>query len=353
MDRPVTRPGGGGAGRPPGFPDRPDIADRPNRPGTDRPGLRPGSGGPDRPVNIDNIHVGNNNVINNRPQWANISRDRINNINQNFQGQLNDLQRWNVNHSDRMAGWRNWGDNIRDHWGHDHWHDGLFDHDWWHHHHHDWCGWHYGYWIPAYSWTYWWSTPTYNDVSSWFDWSAPAQVWSEPIYYDYGPGGNVTYDNDNVYVNGQPVATADEYAQSAMDLATVAPPANEEEAKQSEWMPLGTFAISTNQKDVDPNRYLQLAVNKEGVISGTLFNKQTDEAQTVQGQVDKETQRVAIRIGDSDQIVLETGLYNLTQDEVPVLVHIGTDQVENYLLVRLPAPEESQTAPQSPASNPR
>jgi hypothetical protein len=118
-------------------------------------------------------------------------------------------------------------------------------------------------------------------------------------------------------------------------------------------MPLGTFAISTNQKDVDPNRYLQLAVNKEGVISGTLFNKQTDEAQTVQGQVDKETQRVAIRIGDSDQIVLETGLYNLTQDEVPVLVHIGTDRVENYLLVRLPAPEESQTAPQSPASNPR
>lgn len=128
---------------------------------------------------------------------------------------------------------------------------------------------------------------------------------------------------------------------SAMDLATVEPPESEEVAAESEWMPLGTFTISTSEDDTDPTRVVQLAVNKEGIISGTLYNIDTDQSQSIQGQVDKETQRVAFRIGESEDVVAETGLYNLTQDEVPLLIHFGTDRVENYLMVRLEEPEES------------
>ena len=95
-------------------------------------------------------------------------------------------------------------------------------------------------------------------------------------------------------------------------------------------------------KDVEPSRVLQLAVSKDGIVSGTLYNTVTDEAQSVQGQVDKETQRVAVRIGESEDIVAETGLYNLTQEESPVLVHFGSEGVENWLLVRLEQPEESE-----------
>jgi hypothetical protein len=69
---------------------------------------------------------------------------------------------------------------------------------------------------------------------------------------------------------------------------------------------------------------------------------QTDQAHTLQGQVDKDTQRLAFRIGESEDIVVESGLYNLTQDDTPVLVHFGPDQVENWLLVRLAQPEEQQ-----------
>ncbi|MFZ5832819.1 MAG: hypothetical protein ACOY3P_22260 [Planctomycetota bacterium] len=105
-------------------------------------------------------------------------------------------------------------------------------------------------------------------------------------------------------------------------------------------MPLGTFAVAADEKDVDPTRVIQLAVNKQGVVSGTLFNTETDEARTVQGQVDKETQRVTLRIGESENIIVETGLYNLTQNESPVLVHFGPDKVETYVLVRLENPEE-------------
>lgn len=177
-------------------------------------------------------------------------------------------------------------------------------------------------------------------MTNWFTWSAPAAAWSEPVYYDYGTGGNVYYENNAVYVDGQEVGTPQDFAASAATLATVDPPASEEEAESADWMPLGTFAVSSSQKEVDPTRVIQLAVNREGIVSGTLTNTATNDAQTILGQVDKETQRVAFRIGTSDDVVAETGLYNLTQEEAPMMVHFGPDKVENWLLVRLDAPEE-------------
>jgi len=94
------------------------------------------------------------------------------------------------------------------------------------------------------------------------------------------------------------VATAEEFAMSAMDLATVPPPQSDEQAAAIEWMPLGTFAVSTHEKDVEPSHVIQIAVSKEGIVSGTLYNIDTDQCQTVQGQVDKDTQRMALRIGE-------------------------------------------------------
>jgi hypothetical protein len=185
---------------------------------------------------------------------------------------------------------------------------------------------------------------------SWFTWTAPQTVWAQPVYYDYGQGGNVVYNDNSVYINGDQVATSTEFAQSAAELATVAPPASEEEAEKVEWMPLGTFTVSAGERDIDPNRIVQLAVSKEGIISGTLYNTQTDQTQSIQGQVDKETQRVAFRIGESEDIVVESGLYNLTQEQAPLLVHFGPDKVENWLLVRLddPAPNDNSDASGTP-----
>jgi hypothetical protein len=42
--------------------------------------------------------------------------------------------------------------------------------------------------------------------------------------------------------------------------------------------------------------------------------------------------------------VVETGLYNLTQNESTALVHFGPDQTEQDLLVRIKQPAEGQTA---------
>ena len=53
------------------------------------------------------------------------------------------------------------------------------------------------------------------------------------------------------------------------------------------------------------------------------------------GSVDKQTQRVAFTVGDNKDTVVETGLYNLTKDEAPALIHVGKDKTEQWLLVRL------------------
>ncbi|TWT97738.1 hypothetical protein Pla108_18900 [Botrimarina colliarenosi] len=233
---------------------------------------------------------------------------------------------------------------MRHNWGHYHHHHGWFNAGWWGGHPSGVCGWHYGYARRNYGWNYWWTVPVWGAVSNWFTWSAPQNAWSEPVYYDYGTDGNVVYEDNRVYIGGTEVATADEFAMSAMDLATVEPPASEEEAADAEWMPLGTFAVSTDQRDTEPSLTVQLAVNREGVVAGTLYNIETDEAQSLQGAVDRETQRVAIRIGESETLVAETGLYNLTQNEAPVLVHFGADKTENYLLVRLDAPDDDSEA---------
>ena len=47
----------------------------------------------------------------------------------------------------------------------------------------------------------------------------PSTVWSQPVYYDYGQGGNVVYENNSVYIDGQQVASAEEFAESAAVLS--------------------------------------------------------------------------------------------------------------------------------------
>ena len=374
--RPETRPTPGtdlGALERPaiGLPDRPRPETRPGlpnprpdteRPGTDgRPGIgnitrpetrpvpdrRPGSNGRpiinNRPIDIGSIQ-GNNQIINNRPTWVNINNNQFNNIHNQWQNQIGGLHNWQNRNPDRLNYFDRWGNNVRDRWHHHH-HD-WFGPDWWHGHRHGWCGWHYGYRFNYHGWYYWWNVPTYTNCVNWFTWSAPASVWAQPVYYDYGQGGNVVYEDNRVYVNNTPVASADEFAESAALLATVPPPANEAEAETVEWLPLGTFAVTTDIKEVEPTRVIQLAVSKTGIISGTLYNSTTDQAYTIQGQVDKNTQRVAFRVGESQNIVIETGLYNLTQDEAPVLVHYGKERVENWLFVRLENPDPSSTQPQ-------
>jgi hypothetical protein len=206
---------------------------------------------------------------------------------------------------------------------------------WWSKEHPQLADWYYQHGSRNYDWQYWWTSSSWNDLEVWLaDWG----MVGGPVYYDYGTGGNVTYQGGNVLVNGQIVGKSEEFSQSAGEIATV-PAATVAAARQEEWLPLGTFAVVTSSNDVDPSRVLQLAVDRQGIVSGTMHNGSTEKSYIAQGRIDKQTQRVALTIGDKANAVMETGLYNLTQPQTPAIIHYGTARNENVLLVRLDAPQ--------------
>jgi hypothetical protein len=204
-------------------------------------------------------------------------------------------------------------DNFRDH--HPHW-------DFWKDHP-NWARWR---WNRPYRWATW------AAITSWFPWG-----WGQPAYYNYGD--NIYYEGDNVYNSNQEViATTDEYAQQAQDLAASAP---DDLADDTEWMTLGVFALTPDgqSSDVDPVALLQLAVSKDGVIAGTVQNQSTNETSSIEGMVDKDTQRAAWVITGKTSPIMETGVNNLTEDDAPALLHFDDGQTQQWLMVRLEDPE--------------
>jgi len=183
-----------------------------------------------------------------------------------------------------------------------------------------------------------WTFATWPMLDAWFAYPvAPA-----PIYYDYG--NNVTYQNDNVYINGQDVGTGTQYYDQAAALATSGTQADA--PSDGDWLPLGVFAL-TQSGQTSSNLVLQLAINKQGILRGNYTDNQTHQTLPVHGSLDKQTQRVALTVGDNQSTVIETGLYNLTKDEAPALMHFGNQRTEQWLLVRLKNPNATAARPRS------
>ncbi len=85
--------------------------------------------------------------------------------------------------------------------------------------------------------------------------------------------------------------------------------------------------------------FFQLAMNKEGLISGGFTNTLTGDSATVTGAIDRTTQRAAWHVGDKTDTVYEAGVANLTQDVAPLLIHFGTQTTQTWLLVHLSSPD--------------
>jgi hypothetical protein len=179
--------------------------------------------------------------------------------------------------------------------------------------------------------------PATAAVESWLD----ATVAYAP--FDYGQ--NVTYQDNYVYYGSQPVATEQQYYQQAAAIAASQPSTAGSDASTAsgsaaelgqdpQWLPLGVFGlIAAGQKT--PAMVFQLAVDKAGAIRGNYYDQVTDTSVPVTGAVDKKDQRAAWRVGANKNMVIETGLYNLTQNHSTALVHNGPDQTRQYVLVRM------------------
>ena len=237
------------------------------------------------------------------------------------------MEQWN---NLRQNNWTNINNNWGNHW-HDNWHDcnHWFDGNWWNNHPCD--HWHW----PGNA--NWWGWAAWGAVTNWMPWG-----WNQPVYYNYGD--NVYYADDNVYYGDQLVATADEYIQQAQAIATSIPPDVQPAAE--DWLPLGVFAITQDGQSAndEPTMFLQLAVSKQGIIAGMFQNTTSGTIKSVEGMVDKETQRAAWTAEGESRPLMETGLGNLTQDTAGVLVHFDNGDTQRWLLARLNNPQQPAPA---------
>ena len=179
----------------------------------------------------------------------------------------------------------------------------------------------------------WWMTPTYGYTSGYCGCS------EAPVSYQYGDEG-IYVENGNVFIGEDPIATEEEYYSQATEIADDYSEADNTE-DGDDWMPLGVFAVVTPGQ-TKSDLTLQLALNKDGMIRGNLSVGLTDEVVQVKGSVDKETQRVAFKLIGKEDIVIEAGLYNLTEDVLTVMVHRGDNRQEERGLVRLQEGEDEK-----------
>jgi hypothetical protein len=174
-----------------------------------------------------------------------------------------------------------------------------------------------------------WSTATWGTAASYCGYAE-----QPPVYYDYGT--SVVYEDNSVYINGDAAGTTEEYYDQAASIAATGAEAKAQ--PDGEWLPLGVFAF-TKAESPNSDITIQLAVNKDGVVRGNYTDTATKQNQVVQGSIDKQTQRVAFTVGENKTNIIETGLYNLTKEEAPCLLHIGKESTEQWMLVRLKNPE--------------
>lgn len=174
----------------------------------------------------------------------------------------------------------------------------------------------------------------WGGVGSWMGYGTTA-----PASYNYGE--DMYYQDGEVYSGDQQLATAEEYAQQAETLVASAP---DKPAEDMQWMPLGVFALTQDGQSsgAPPSLFMQLVLSKDGVISGTFSNKTSGETQTLEGMVDKKSQRAAWGVEGKQRPIIETGLANLTKDSSPALIHFDGEETQQWLLVRLEEPAESK-----------
>lgn len=250
--------------------------------------------------------------------------------------------RFDRNRSDRRGDWQRTADRVRREWRG--WDRGNvpFRYGWWDNY--------YGSSWPVYGpyrysrWRdqpyYWWGWTSANRLTDWLIFG-----WNRPYYWNYGPGSNIYYRDDYVYYDDRRVMPADDYYQHVYRTAHDVPSTNAEEAEQMDWRPLGVFAI-TQGNESDSHRVVQLAVNKNGIISGTYYNRENGHVHPVTGRVDERSQRAAWSFadGEHESIVFETSIYNLTKSEASMMVHFGpgAEETQVWHLVRLEQPNTGE-----------
>lgn len=183
----------------------------------------------------------------------------------------------------------------------------------------------------------WWRPAAWASLASWGAWN-----WGTPYYYDdSGYAYPVTDTSTYAYPYSttttitQPMQTQPVQTQIIQQQPMQSPQTSV--ATAEEWMPLGVFAIGNNATiAAQSNRFMQLAISKNGEIAGVLYNVETDAAQDLTGMVDTASQKAYWTLSNrTDSPIASTGIYNLTENQTPVNVHFADGSDQTWTLIRL------------------
>jgi hypothetical protein len=227
--------------------------------------------------------------------------------------------------------------NIRRHWSNHGSNDLPFGSDWWRRHHAHNGRW--GNWDRFANYrnrpNYWWDQTSSPRLSAWITFNS-----ATPYYWDYGPGEYINCNDGVMYVNGNWFEPAPAYYQRNLVLAQRLPVWTPEQVAQVEWLPLGVFAVARDGVP-DANVLMQLAVTRDGVIGGTIFNQLTGAAFDISGTVDRDSQRAIWTYFDETgaRILMESSIFNLTQPAATGLIHYSPENMQVIELVRLEQPQ--------------
>lgn len=159
----------------------------------------------------------------------------------------------------------------------------------------------------------WWRGAPWNRVYSWLGWGGAAGT-LYPIYYT--EGYPVQFDS----------GWTDSYNDASFPQTT-----------QGTWLPLGVFALgSTADEAANSDMFVQLAVNRNGELSGTYYNAAMDQSFPLIGFIDPETQEAYWQVpGERSAPEMATGIFNLTQDVADVELTFSNRLIQNWTLVRI------------------
>lgn len=192
----------------------------------------------------------------------------------------------------------------------------AFTPEWYKAHPHAWHG---GYNLPA-DFNAW-------NTAKWSDVARTLGVSADPIDFDFNFDN---YGYPQVYENGEPTGAVTHLRDAAQQLADRDDPI----AKDTQWLPLGVFVLIPPSQS-ETQMIVHLSLSKDGAVRGSYFDPLADASQSVRGEVDKQTQLVAWKIGTQKSVIFETGLCSLTKGQATVLAHFNDGWTHIWSIVRM------------------
>lgn len=168
----------------------------------------------------------------------------------------------------------------------------------------------------------WWRAARWSTVNNWL-----GAGWAVPVYYDTVQ--NVYYEDPD-YSSNIPMSSG----QVAYDQGSYYSPSLNQ--TETSWLPLGVFALSQSPEQTSQaNMFFQLALNRNGEISGIYFNSSINGIFEMVGTVDKSTQQVIMQISNYSYPIFITALDNLTDYQTPIRLQFANSIEQTWTLTQL------------------